>query len=114
MITMMSSRQRSCMNTWVSLSLLCFDITFSFANLVFFEVEAFQTTISNSNITRIVLMQGFAVGTLKTFVFLCSPALRHFASCSSSGWGNVDNQGSCEPAYGIIFGAYMAAGVWVA
>ena len=54
------------------------------------------------------------VGALQIFVFLRSAALRSFASCSSSGWGNVDNQGSCEPAYGIIFGAYMAAGVWVA
>ena len=54
------------------------------------------------------------VEALQTFVFLCSPALRHFASCSSSDWGNVDNQGSCETAYEIIFGAYMAAGVWVA
>ena len=30
------------------------------------------------------------------------------------GGGDVDNQDSCERAYGIIFGAYMAANDWVA
>jgi len=81
-----------------------------------YMVKAFRTIISNSKISRIGLMQGFAEGALQTFVFLWSPALRHFAqycpdSCSSSIWGIVDNRGSCEPAYGLIFGAYMAAGV---
>jgi len=50
-----------------------FDVTFSFADLVFFEVKAFQTIISNSKITRIALMQEFAVEALQTFVFPWSP-----------------------------------------
>lgn len=87
-------------------------------------VEAFKITVSSKSIRRIGLIQGLTDGALQTFVFLWSPALSHFAtlnpeSCAQSLWGisNVvtDDDGNetlqCEPAYGLIFGAYMTAGV---
>jgi hypothetical protein len=48
-------------------------------------------------------------GSLHIFIFLWSPLLKEFASAApGSVWG-LDGQG--EPAYGLIFGAFMAAGV---
>jgi hypothetical protein len=46
---------------------------------------------------------------LQTFVFLWSPALRTFARSAPSGTIGIDKDG--EPAYGLIFGAFMACGV---
>mmetsp|Transcript_27712 Transcript_27712/g.42977 ORF Transcript_27712/g.42977 Transcript_27712/m.42977 type:complete len:607 (+) Transcript_27712:2-1822(+) len=75
--------------------------------------EAFQTISSDSKIYRIGIIQGLTEGALQTFVFLWSPTLRHFASLQSNtdgagndSWWIVDG----EPAYGLIFGAYMACG----
>jgi hypothetical protein len=49
------------------------------------------------------------LGSLHIFIFLWSPLLKEFsAAASGTVWG-LDSQG--EPAYGLIFGAYMAAGV---
>lgn len=75
--------------------------------------EAFNTIISDSKIARIGLIQGLTEGALQTFVFLWSPALRHFAkripidNLANGIWG-IDVKG--EPAYGLIFGAFMACG----
>lgn len=75
--------------------------------------EAFNTIISDSKIYRIGLIQGLTEGALQTFVFLWSPALRHFAkqipaSRLAKGVLGIDANG--EPAYGLIFGAFMACG----
>jgi hypothetical protein len=48
-------------------------------------------------------------GSLQTFVFLWSPALRTFAASAPSGTIGMGKDG--EPAYGLIFGAFMACGV---
>ena len=64
---------------------------------------------SDSRILRVCITQGLTLGSLHIFIFLWSPLLKEFsAGCSGAVWG-LDSQG--EPAYGLIFGAYMAAGV---
>lgn len=72
-------------------------------------VEAFQTIVHDSKITRVGLIQGMTEGSLQTFVFLWSPALRTFAASAPAGTLGMDKNG--EPAYGLIFGAFMACGV---
>lgn len=64
---------------------------------------------SDSRVLRVCITQGLTLGSLHIFIFLWSPLLKEFsAGCKGSPWG-LDSQG--EPAYGLIFGAYMAAGV---
>ncbi len=58
---------------------------------------------------RIGLIQGLSQGSLQTFVFLWSPALRKFAEHAPGDALGVDKDG--QPAYGLIFGAFMACGV---
>lgn len=75
--------------------------------------NAFTTIISDSKIYRIGIIQGLTEGALQTFVFLWSPALRHFsvripAHIISQGVLGIDENGN--PAYGLIFGAFMACG----
>jgi hypothetical protein len=65
--------------------------------------------VNDSKISRIGLIQGFTEGSLQTFVFLWSPALRAFAKSAPKGALGIDTNG--EPAYGLIFGAFMACGV---
>lgn len=76
--------------------------------------EAYDTITSDSKIYRIGIIQGLTDGTLQTFVFLWSPALRSFsvkipAFMKEAGVWGLDADG--EPAYGLIFGAFMACGV---
>lgn len=64
---------------------------------------------SDSRVLRVCVTQGLTLGSLHIFIFLWSPLLKEFATgCNGSTWG-LDSQG--EPAYGLIFGAFMAAGV---
>jgi MFS family permease len=67
---------------------------------------------SDTKILRVCITQGLTLGSLHIFIFLWSPLLKEFSfAASGSGssvWG-LDGQG--EPAYGLIFGAFMAAGV---
>jgi len=64
---------------------------------------------SDSRVLRVCITQGLTLGSLHIFIFLWSPLLKEFAAeCNGSPWG-LDSQG--EPAYGLIFGAFMAAGV---
>lgn len=64
---------------------------------------------SDSRVLRVCITQGLTLGSLHIFIFLWSPLLKEFsAGCNGAVWG-LDAQG--EPAYGLIFGAYMAAGV---
>jgi len=72
-------------------------------------VSAFR---ADNKMLRIGVIQGLSEGSIHIFIFLWSPALAELARSFSSGggvrWG-LDSHG--EPAYGIIFGAFMAAGV---
>ena len=74
-----------------------------------YEVGAFRTIVGDSKISRIGLIQGLTEGSLQTFVFLWSPALRSFSPSAPHTALGLDCDG--EPAYGLIFGAFMACGV---
>lgn len=75
--------------------------------------EELKATISyirsDSRILRVCITQGLTLGSLHTFIFLWSPLLKEFTAGTSGGEWGLDSHG--EPAYGLIFGAYMAAGV---
>lgn len=73
--------------------------------------EAWDAFRTDTRILRVGVIQGLTVGSLQTFIFLWSPTLQTFAknASSSSSLGSLDSSG--EPAYGLIFGAFMAAGV---
>jgi len=63
---------------------------------------------NDSKVLRVGIIQGFTVGCLQIFIFLWSPTLAEFAKTSDFEQA-LDSAG--QPAYGLIFGAYMAAGV---
>jgi MFS family permease len=69
-------------------------------------VAAFQ---SDNKVLRLGIIQGLTCASIQIFIFLWSPALRHFAGHAPKGTLGLDSSG--EPAYGLIFGAFMAAGV---
>jgi len=88
--------------------------------------EAIETFRSDPKILHLGIIQGLSAGSLQIFIFLWSPTLHIFCSANSnigtgasdsddnislksfSGWA-IDGMGN--PAYGLIFGAFMAAGV---
>lgn len=74
------------------------------------SVGAFRTIIHSSTISRIGLIQGLTEGALQTFVILWPPALQTFANSASDGTWGLGKDG--EPAYGLIFGSFMAFGVF--
>lgn len=69
-------------------------------------VKAFK---KDKRILRVGIIQGLTCASIQIFIFLWSPALRHFAKSAPEGTLGIDAAG--EPAYGLIFGAFMAAGV---
>ena len=69
-------------------------------------ITAFKT---DSKVLRLGIIQGLTCGSIQIFIFLWSPALRHFAVSAPKGSRGVDANG--EPEYGLIFGGFMAAGV---
>ena len=76
-------------------------------------METFRFIKTDSRILRICVIQGLTLGSLHVFIFLWSPLLAEYAQGAISAgrvhaWG-MDS--SYAPAYGLIFGAYMAAGV---
>jgi len=74
-----------------------------------FMNDAITEFQSDSKVLRLGIIQGLTCGSIQIFIFLWSPALRHFAASAPKGSFGLDNDG--EPAYGLIFGAFMAAGV---
>lgn len=87
----------------------CYFIKRNCESLCCTTVGAYQTIIGDSKISRIGLIQGLTEGCLQTFVFLWSPALRAFSVHAVSGVFGYDKNG--DPAYGLIFGAFMFCGV---
>lgn len=69
-------------------------------------LTAFQL---DSRVLKLGIIQGMTCGSIQIFIFLWSPALRHFAVSAPVGSFGLDHAG--EPAYGLIFGGFMAAGV---
>lgn len=72
--------------------------------------NAIRTMRADPKICVLGIVQGFSEGCLQTFVFLWSPALTHFAASARPGALGLDETGA--PAYGLIFGAFMACGVF--
>lgn len=72
-------------------------------------VGAYRTIAGSTNISRIGIIQGLTEGSLQTFVFLWAPALRAYATSAPEGSLGLGKDG--EPAYGLIFGSFMAFGV---
>jgi len=79
-------------------------------NVVGYFREALDAFKADKKMRTVGIIQGLTAGSVQIFVFLWSPALRHFAQAAITGSWGLDSQG--EPAYGLIFGAYMAAGVF--
>ena len=88
--------------------------------------EAITICRSNPTILCLGVIQGLSAGSLQIFIFLWSPTLQNFVSGSHNiGTSNSDDDdsmwlqsffgwaidGTGKPAYGLIFGAFMAAGV---
>lgn len=103
--------------TWIALVLVGFLWTENYGsndpeNTTSFRshmVGAYRTITGDSRISRTGLIQGLTEGTLQTFVFLWSPALRSFCVSAPHVALGLDENG--EPAYGLIFGGFMACGV---
>lgn len=71
--------------------------------------EAVAAFRSDNKMLRVGVIQGLSAGSVQIFIFLWAPALRDLGKIASGpAWG-LDSQH--EPAYGLIFGAFMAAGV---
>ena len=71
--------------------------------------EAVSAYKEDDKMLRVGLLQGLSAGSVQIFVFLWAPTLRHFAQSAPQGVLGLDEYG--EPAYGLIFGAFMGAGV---
>jgi MFS transporter, MFS domain-containing protein family, molybdate-anion transporter len=78
-------------------------------NMLEYFKEAATAFREDSQMLRIGLLQGLTEGSIQIFVFLWSPTLRHYALTAPLGSLGLNNDG--EPAYGLIFGAYMFVGV---
>jgi MFS transporter, MFS domain-containing protein family, molybdate-anion transporter len=70
---------------------------------------ALETFKTDSKVLRVGIIQGLTCGSIQIFIFLWSPALRDFARSSPTSVLGLDVHG--QPAYGLIFGAFMACGV---
>jgi len=71
--------------------------------------EAMKTFRSDSKVLRVGIVQGLTTSSIQIFIFLWSPVVREFAHNSMKGTLGLDRAG--EPAYGLIFGGFMTAGV---
>lgn len=78
-------------------------------SMVSYFREAVTAFRQDHRMLRVGLLQGLTAGSLQIFVYLWSPTLRHFASSALSGSVGLDKAG--QPAYGLIFGTFMGAGV---
>jgi MFS family permease len=75
-----------------------------------FMNDAVAVCRADSRVLRVGIIQGLTTGSLQTFVFLWSPTLQVFAKHAPK-TVSFGLDGAREPAYGLIFGAFMAAGV---
>jgi Sugar-tranasporters, 12 TM len=78
-------------------------------NMMGYFTEAVTAFREDRKMLIVGTLQGLTTGSVQIFVFLWAPTLRHFAQNAPSGAWGLDVDG--EPAYGLIFGAFMAAGV---
>ena len=72
--------------------------------------DTFKAMRADSRILRVCITQGLTMGSLHIFIFMWTPILKDYAVSVTGNQIGLDGQG--EPAYGLIFGAFMAAGVF--
>lgn len=103
--------------TAVALVVVCFVWTENYGaseddsskNMMGYFKEAVTAFREDRSMLIVGILQGLTTGSVQIFVFLWVPTLRRFAqSAPKDVWG-LDKDG--EPAYGLIFGAFMGAGV---
>jgi MFS family permease len=78
-------------------------------SVVGYMKEAIEVFKKDTRILRVCIIQGLSLGALMIFIFLWSPTLANLAKGAPAGSMGLDGQH--EPEYGLIFGAFMAAGV---
>jgi MFS family permease len=71
--------------------------------------EAVSAFRNDNKMLRVGVLQGFTAGSIQIFVFLWAPTLRQFSKFAPAGTWGLDHEG--EPAFGLIFSAFMGAGV---
>jgi len=72
-------------------------------------VDAYETIVDDPRLSCLGLIHGLTEGSLQTFVFLWSPTLKSVSSSSIRPIIGLDENG--EPAYGLVFAAFMLFGV---
>lgn len=103
--------------TTIALIVVCFIWTENYGvsedgstkNMTEYFKEAVTAFRNDRKMMIVGVLQSLTSGSIQIFVFLWAPTLRHFAHhAQENAWG-LDHHG--EPAYGLIFCAFMAAGV---
>lgn len=80
-------------------------------SIVAYLLKAAQTFRSDTRVLRVGIIQGLTGGSIQIFIFLWSPTLQSFASSATSSMSSCWFDSAKEPAYGLIFGAFMGCGV---
>jgi MFS transporter, MFS domain-containing protein family, molybdate-anion transporter len=104
--------------TTIALIVVCFVWTENYGvsedgsskNMLGYFKEAVQAFRNDRKLMTIGILQSLTTGSIQIFVFLWAPMLRHFAQSAKKGAWGLDQHG--EPAYGLIFCAFMGAGVF--
>ena len=102
--------------TAVALAVVCFVWTENYGtsdghseSMIGYFKEAVTAFRSDNKMLTIGILQGLTTGSIHIFIFLWAPALRNFSRTAPRNTWGLDLEG--EPAYGLIFCAFMAAGV---
>jgi MFS transporter, MFS domain-containing protein family, molybdate-anion transporter len=75
-----------------------------------FLVEAGDAFLADPRMLRVGIIQGLSSGALHIFIFLWAPMLIALSPNAPKGSWGLDSNG--KPAFGLIFGAFMGAGVF--
>ena len=103
--------------TTIALIVVCFVWTENYGvsedglskNMMEYFQEAVTAFRDDRKMMTVGILQSLTTGSVQIFVFLWAPTLRHFAQNAQKNTWGLDASG--EPAYGLIFCAFMAAGV---
>jgi MFS transporter, MFS domain-containing protein family, molybdate-anion transporter len=103
--------------TTIALIVVCFVWTENYGvnndgpskNMMGYFKEAVGAFRDDRKMLIVGILQSLTAGSVQIFVFLWAPTLRQFANSAPKGTWGLDQFG--EPAYGLIFCAFMGAGV---
>lgn len=103
--------------TAIALVVVCFVWTENYGSsgddskcMIAYFKEAVEAFRADGRMRRIGVLQGLSAGCVQIFVFLWAPTMRQLSRNAPAGCWGLDKYG--EPAYGLIFGAFMGAGVF--